>query len=68
MDNRDIYSVYVWKSSVLETVQTPNCKKKIPNNLTSVHVELQHLENIIYLVCTDDSQQLYMYSKEMVIC
>lgn len=42
--------------------------QKKPRNLTSVLVELQHLENIIYLVCTADSLQLYMYSKETVIC
>lgn len=35
--------------------------KKKATNLTS---ELQQLENIIYLVCTADSLQLYTYGKE----
>lgn len=36
-------------------------RKKKRTNLTS---ELQQLQNIMYLVCTADSLQLYMYSKE----
>lgn len=70
MDNRGIYCVCVRNNR--EALCWKLCKlqknKQTPTNLTSVLIERLHLGITIYLVCTADSLQFYMYSKETVRC